>query len=110
MRVRHSKVISHKELPADLIEFGKREHVSIVEMVGLLGATVLFLGAKLEKAAGLDNRMKDLNMPRAKKLLKVIVTLGERHHVSPVEMVGLLGGTLIDIAASIESGVPDGRE
>jgi hypothetical protein len=110
MRVRHSKVTSQEELPADLIEFGKREHVSIVEMVGLLGATVLFLGNKLEQAAGLDNRIKTPDMPLAQQLLNVVVTFGKRHDVSPLEMVGVLGGTLIDIAASIQSDLPGGGE
>ena len=109
MSATDAKAISQKELPAELIEFGRREHVSIVEMVGLLGATVSSLGNKLEQAAGLDDRTKSPDIPLTQQLLSVIVTFGERHRVSPLKMVAVLGATLIDIAVSIESGPPDGN-
>lgn len=72
-------------------------------MVSLLGAAVLSIGIKLEESAGLDDSVKTFQMPLASELLEVIAKFGERHQVTPVEMLAVLGATLIDTGASIES-------
>ena len=49
-----------KKLRRDLVEFGEREGVSIIEMVSFLGAMILDLGIRLETIAGIEARRKEL--------------------------------------------------
>jgi hypothetical protein len=96
------------DLRPALLAFGKRNRVSLIEMVSLLGAVVLDIGIKLEEVAGIEDRAKTFDVPLARELMDVITGFGKRHHVSAVEMIAVLGATLIDSGASIESEVNTG--
>src|SRR5689334_700100 len=89
----------------DLAGFAKRERVSIIEMVSLVAAIILHLGIQLERTAGLVDRAKTYDVPLAGELLEVVAAFGERQHLSPVEMLAVLGGTIIEFGAEMEVAV-----
>jgi hypothetical protein len=93
----------------DIAKFAQRNRVSIIEMTSLLGATVLDLGIRLERAGGIADRTKTYDVPLASDLLNVLAAFGERHHINPVEMLAVLGGTIVELGAEIESDVNRGK-
>lgn len=97
-------------LRGTLAEFSKREHVSIIEMISLLGAMVLDLGIRLERTAGIEDRIKAYDVPFAEELLEVVAAFGERHHINPVEMLAVLGGTIVELGAEMEFAVVSGNK
>jgi len=94
-----------KALKRDLVRFGERHEVSIIEMVSLLGTIVLELGIKLEQTAGIADRPKTYSVPLAVELGGVISDFGMTHHVTPIDMLSVLGALIIDIGASIDTAV-----
>ena len=99
-----------RALRRSLAEFSKREQVSIIEMISLLGAMVLDLGIRLERTAGIEDRIKTYDVPLAGELLEVVAAFGKRHHINPVEMLAVLGGTIVELGADMESAVISGNK
>jgi len=93
----------------DITKFAQRNRVCIIEMTSLLGAMVLDLGIRLERANGITDRAKTYDVPLASDLLNVVDAFGERHHVSQIEMLAVVGGTIVDLGAEIESDVNRGK-
>jgi hypothetical protein len=91
-----------------LVDFSHREGVSPIEMVSLIGTLVLDLGMRLEATAGIVHRKKSYAVPIAGQMLELIAQFGERWRVDPVEMLAVLGATIIDLGAEIQSAVNTG--
>jgi hypothetical protein len=97
-----------KELRPHLVDFSQREGVPPIEMVSLIGTLVLDIGIRLEATAGIVHRKKSYAVPLAGKILELIAEFGERQNVDPMEMLGVLSATIIDLGAEIESTVNTG--
>jgi hypothetical protein len=98
-----------KELRPHLVDFSQREGVPPIEMVSLIGTMVLDLGMRLEATAGIVHRKKSYAVPLAGKMLELIAQFGQRQHVDPIEMLAVLGATIIDLGAEIQSAVNTGK-
>ena len=77
-------------------------------MVSLIGTLVLDIGMRLEATAGIVHRKKSYAVPLAGKMLELIAQFGERQNVDPIEMLAVLGTTIIDLSAEIQSAVNTG--
>jgi|SRR6516164_9241193 hypothetical protein len=97
-----------KELRPHLVDFSQREKVSPIEMVSLIGTLVLDIGIRLEAKAGMVRRKKSYAVPLAGEMLELIAEFGECQHVDPIEMLSVLGATIIDLGAEIQSAVNTG--
>jgi hypothetical protein len=98
-----------KELRPELIAFSQRERISPIEMVSLLGAVILDLGIRLEATAGITDRKKSYRVPLGREMLELVATFGQRQNVDPIEILAVLGATIIDLGAEIQSDVNAGK-